>query len=104
MILNPFSASLALLITRIPLPPPPATALSITGYPICSPISKSSSTEDKVLLPGIIGKPASFAVFLALTLSPIKSMIFESGPIKVNPFSLQILLNFAFSARKPYPG
>ena len=101
MILKPFSASFTFLITRIPLPPPPATAFSITGYPICSAISKNSSTEDKVLLPGMMGTPASLAAFLAFTLSPIKSMISASGPMNVNPFSLQILLNFAFSARKP---
>ena len=54
--------------------------------------------------PGIVGTPAFFMVSLALALSPIASIISGEAPINFIPCSLQILLNFEFSDRKPYPG
>ena len=56
----------------IPFPPPPAVALSITGYP-ASLASFSHSLKSSIIPsePGIQGTPAEIIVDLAEALSPI---------------------------------
>ena len=86
----------------MPRPPPPAEALTITGYLTFSANFVASDTSLRTpSLPGITGTPELFIVFLASDLSPIELIIFAFGPIKENPLSSQILENSAFSARKP---
>ena len=51
-----------------------------------------------------MGTPAAFIVFFAWALFPIALIISPLGPIKENPFSLQMLENSALSAKNPYPG
>ena len=89
----------------IPLPPPPAVAFNITGYPIFVAKVFASSVLDSIPSPpGITGTPADFIVFFAVALSPIDIIISGPGPINVNPFSEQIFENSADSDKKPYPG
>ena len=86
----------------MPFPPPPAVALSITGYPIFFAKSLPSFIElRRPSEPGTVGIPASFIVSFAVTLSPIFWIIFQSGPTNFIPLSEQILENSAFSDRKP---
>ena len=68
----------------IPLPPPPAEAFSITGYPV-SIASFSHSLKSAITpsLPGTQGTPAAFIVDLALALSPIWSIIVPVAPINL---------------------
>ena len=66
---------------RMPLPPPPATALIMTGKPIFSATFRaviSSSTVPS--LPGITGTFALTAISRALALSPKLMMALELGP------------------------
>ena len=96
------SASLA---TRIPLPPPPAAALMITGKPICSAktcASSESSTGPGD--PGTIGTLQACIVLRAAALSPMVRICSGVGPMKVMFDAAQVSANSAFSARKPYPG
>ena len=59
----------------IPLPPPPALALSKTGYPISSlAVSASDSLLTSPSEPGTVGTPNFFIIFLASILSPIISI------------------------------
>ena len=89
----------------IPRPPPPAEALSITGYPIAFALSNASSGPSNIPSPpGTTGTPASFIVCFAFALFPIESMMSGLGPRKAKPFSLQIFENCALSDRNPYPG
>ncbi len=89
----------------MPLPPPPAAALTITGKPSSRAISMALlSSVTTPLLPGSTGTPAFCAVSRALALSPICLMLSGLGPMKRIPVELQISAKLAFSARKPYPG
>ena len=66
----------------MPLPPPPAVAFSMIGYPISFAIFFASSASDNTPSPpGTIGTPADSIVSLAVALSPIDLIIFELGPI-----------------------
>ena len=99
------SSSLSTLTRRIPLPPPPADAFSIIGYPISFAMAFASAAFARTpSLPGITGTPAALMVFFAWALSPIALIISELGPMNANPLSSQIFENSEFSARKPYPG
>ena len=70
--MNKFSISSGCGTKRMPLPPPPATALIITGYPIASAISLANSIVSTMpSLPGITGMPEAFIVSLATDLLPI---------------------------------
>ena len=70
--------------TFIPLPPPPAAALIITGKPIFS-ASCSALFKDEIepLDPGTRGRPAFSAAIFAETLSPIVLICSGDGPIKL---------------------
>ena len=89
----------------IPLPPPPAVALIITGYPIFF-ANFLASFKDSIIPsdPGIVGTPASFIVDIAEALSPIRSIISAEAPINLILCSSQILENREFSDKNPYPG
>ena len=100
-----FSISSSFQTTRIPLPPPPAVAFKITGYPISlAKVFASSTLSNKPLPPGTTGTPALIMVSLAVILSPILLIISGVGPINLIPWSAQICANLAFSAKNPYPG
>ena len=90
---------------RMPLPPPPAAAFSITGRPTRRTVAAISSGS--VLgdwLPGTMGTPAASASRLAAALSPRRSMTSGVGPMKTSPAASTARANAAFSARKPKPG
>ena len=100
-----FSTSSMLLISLIPLPPPPQEALSISGKPIFFAILTSSSgLSGNILLAGITGTPASSAIFLALALFPNFSILSAVGPINFIPAKLHSFANSGFSDKRPYPG
>ena len=89
----------------IPLPPPPADALIITGYPISLEILIASSAFSiKPMWPGTQETPASIAIFFEVILSPIDMIACALGPIKVISLSSSLLANSAFSDKNPYPG
>ena len=81
----------------IPLPPPPAEALTRIGYPIFF-----ASLASEVI--GRVGTPAFSASFLEVILSPIFLMTFPLGPIQMIPAFFTEFANPAFSDKKPYPG
>src|SRR5208283_5015981 len=89
---------------RIPLPPPPAAAFSITGYPICSANLSVASMSKLRSEPGTNGTPARFMFCRARVLEPINSIDSGVGPMNLRPASAQALAKRAFSERKPYPG
>ena len=63
------------LTSRIPLPPPPAVALSITGKPIFFATRRTSaSVAIGSTVPGTTGTPAAWTVFRASVLEPIVRM------------------------------
>ena len=94
-----FSASQT---NRIPFPPPPAVAFSITGYPT-STASFLQALKSGIIPtePGIVETPAFFMVSFAFALSPIPSIISGEAPINLISFSLQIFEKLEFSAKKP---
>ena len=100
-----FSRSSSFQTALIPLPPPPALALSITGYPVFlatfTHVLKSGMIPS---LPGTQGTPASIIVVLAIALSPIRLIMSSEAPINLILCSSHNLENLAFSERKPYPG
>ena len=88
-----------------PRPPPPCAALIATGNP-CSfakaMISSAFLTGSAV--PATSGAPAFAAILRAETLSPSALIAEGGGPIHVNPASITLCANTAFSDKKPYPG
>ena len=70
--------------TRMPRPPPPATALMITGSPRSFAIlSAFSSLSTGPSLPGRIGTPAFFIARRARALSPSSRITFGDGPMNL---------------------
>ena len=91
--------------TRIPLPPPPAEAFTITGYPISAAAANASSvSETAPLVPGTHDTPDPSAKALDSILSPITLMACTSGPINARPAFCTASTNSAFSDKNPYPG
>ena len=91
--------------TRIPLPPPPADALRITGKPISSAsLTAASRDVSGSGEPGRIGTPRADTVRRAVALSPISRIASGGGPIHTTPHSWTTSAKWAFSARNPYPG
>ena len=89
----------------MPRPPPPAVALTITGYPISfANLSALSSVSVGPSLPGRIGTPAFFITRRARALSPIKRITCGSGPMNLMWQASQTSARYALSERKPYPG
>ena len=72
----------------IPFPPPPAEALTITGYPISlayfTHVSASSTTPS---WPGIMLTPAFMAIRLLSILSPMAWIDSLEGPMNSTPIS-----------------
>ncbi len=88
--------------TRIPLPPPPAAALRITGYVIRSAISRTCSYDCTAsVVPSAKGTSAVLARARAAVLSPSISIAFGVGPIKTIPASITFCANSSFSDKKP---
>ena len=88
--------------SRIPLPPPPALALIITGSPIARIASSpSASVWITALLPGISGMPARRTRSRALFLSPMSFIARAEGPMKPIRQLSQTSAKWMFSARKP---
>ena len=87
----------------MPLPPPPAAALMITGYPISAPIFllRYASSLRGPFEPGTVGTPAAIMVLIAATLSPIVRITEAVGPININPLFSTRSAKSAFSARNP---
>ena len=93
------------LTTRIPLPPPPAAAFSITGKPIFLANDFISLTSSVLIsAPSITGTLALRAIFFAAILSPSCSITSDLGPTKIIPSFSHLLANPTFSDKKPYPG
>ena len=78
----------ALRTMRMPLPPPPAAALTSTGKPASSPR-------------GTTGTPAATAISRAASLRPICSMTVELGPTSRMPAPSRARANGARSDRNP---
>ena len=88
---------------RMPIPPPPAEALTSRGKPTSAAASSrpARSFSGKRGLPGRIGTPADLASSRARSLSPISSIVAGRGPTQIRPASCTMRANPAFSARKP---
>ena len=84
----------------MPLPPPPAEALSITGKPISFAAAIASSVVLQVA-PGTIGTPASAIFARAAVLDPIARMALAGGPMNVMSLRSQASAKSGFSLRKP---
>src|SRR5204863_383876 len=88
----------------MPLPPPPAAALMITGNPMSrANFSASSGSSTPPGVPGMMGTPTSCIVLRAAALSPMTRICPAVGPIKLIFEATHVSANSAFSARKPYP-
>jgi hypothetical protein len=90
---------------RMPLPPPPAAALIITGKPIPRPPPPRVARSGKPLpsgplSPGTTGAPAADTVFRASVLLPMR-IAWAGGPMKVMPAAAQASAKSSFSDRKP---
>ena len=87
----------------MPLPPPPAEAFIIIGYPISFAMLKSFFSSFGILFlnPGTIGIPAFSASFLADILSPIFLITSGDGPINLKPLASHFSANSKFSAKNP---
>mmetsp|Transcript_39595 Transcript_39595/g.119673 ORF Transcript_39595/g.119673 Transcript_39595/m.119673 type:complete len:224 (-) Transcript_39595:296-967(-) len=110
---------------RMPLPPPPSDALTITGKPMRSAHAMASSAfvtkpflkVSSGMVPsgvksavkpspdqGMEGTPAVCARMLAAILSPSTDMTGEVGPMKVIPSSFNCFGKSGFSEACPQPG
>ena len=89
----------------MPIPPPPAAALMITGKPISLAIAAASAgSETGPGEPLAIGNPALDIVSRAVILSPRILNTSGLGPMNVIPSSANLSAKIGFSARNPYPG
>jgi len=101
-LLKASSKSSSFLTILIPLPPPPAAAFTITGYPQYSATFNASSSDViGFSTPGITGTPTLFATILDFILSPNLSIISCLGPINSIPASSHFFANSAFSDKNP---
>ena len=99
-------SSAALLTTRMPLPPPPATAFTMTGNPICARRDRRSPHRARRRraarrCPGTTGTPAAIAARRAAVLLPISAIASGVGPMNVSPASRHAAAKSSFSDRKP---
>ena len=85
----------------MPLPPPPAVALTITGYFAFAANSLAASMSSTRSVPGVTGTPLAVMVFLAVALSPIFLIASAEGPINLIPWSVQISTKSARSDINP---
>ena len=73
---------------RMPLPPPPATALTKSGNPISFDAFTSSLASAEESEDFRTGTPARAAAAIAFTLLPASSSTSDLGPMNAMPFSL----------------
>ena len=92
--------SLAAFTRRIPLPPPPLDALSITGKPIFSAAATASSVVSHVA-PGTMGTPAALMRARAAVLLPICRIALAGGPMKAMPAFSHASGSAGFSLKNP---
>ena len=95
-----FAMSSARSTRRIPFPPPPADALSITGKPIFFAALTASSVVSHVA-PGTMGTPAALIFARAAVLEPICRIALAAGPTKTMPARSHASGISGFSLRKP---
>jgi hypothetical protein len=87
---------------RMPRPPPPAEALTITGKPTCRAHSTASASDAMMPSdPGNIGTPACFMAARAFSFSPISRVTSGRGPMNLISLISQTSAKFAFSASSP---
>ena len=99
---NSAGSSSALRITRMPRPPPPAEALTITGNPTCCAHSSAAPSDaSKPSEPGRMGMPAAFMASRAFSFSPIRRVTSGGGPMKVMCEVSQTWAKLAFSLSRP---
>ncbi len=86
----------------MPRPPPPATALMMTGNPRSfATFCAFSSLSIGPSLPGRIGMPAFFIARRARALSPSSRITFGDGPMNLMWHASQTSARYALSERKP---
>ncbi len=83
------------------MPPPPAEAFSITGYPIRPAAASASLVSARAPVPGAVGTRTASASARAATLSPMRSMASGDGPTQTSPASRTLRAKPAFSLRNP---
>ena len=87
---------------RMPLPPPPADALTRTGRPTASAAARTpASVWSAGVSPGTTGTPARTISARAPSFEPMLAMASGGGPTNVSPASRHAAANAAFSDRKP---
>jgi hypothetical protein len=87
---------------RMPLPPPPADALTITGMPISRATAIASAASSMTpRWPGTVETPASAASFFDSILSPSTDMAPTFGPMKAMPAASSARAKAPRSDRKP---
>ena len=86
----------------MPLPPPPAEALTSNGKPTSAPaIAQAAGSSVASSADGASGTPASAASRLAATFEPMARMDSGVGPTHTSPASSTAWAKSAFSARNP---
>jgi hypothetical protein len=87
---------------RIPLPPPPADGLTISGQPMrrASAVSVPSSCASPSY-PTMVATPRPATSRRAAALSPMAAMAAAGGPTQAMPASTTARANAGFSARNP---
>ena len=87
---------------RMPRPPPPATALTNSGYG--SALGRLDQLVDVVVdgsTEARVGTPASLAAAIARALLPVRVSTSAVGPTKVMPALAHASASAGFSERKP---
>ena len=91
--------------SRMPRPPPPAVALTISGYPIKEAAARASArSATGPPLHAASGTPACSASRLDSILSPSLRITSADGPMKMIPSRSHSSANSAFSETNPQPG
>ncbi len=99
---KPSRVSASLRAMRMPLPPPPAEALIITGYPKSRAMRMAASASGMMSRwPGTVETPAARASFFDSILSPIAAIARVSGPMNWMPARASASAKAAFSERNP---
>ncbi len=98
---TPSRSCSAVATSRIPRPPPPATALTKTGNPMAWVASTMVSRSSLGSVEARTGSPASCAAPTARTLLPASSSTSAPGPMKAIPAASQARARSGFSDRKP---
>ena len=98
------SSSSALRTRRMPRPPPPAVALSISGKPIFPAAACASPRTSGPPLQGETGTRAASAISLLVILSPSRRMVAALGPRNAISLASSFSTKPGSSARNPQPG